>query len=103
MSNKNKILVKVHESYRKVVAISDAELLGKHFKQGNLQLDVNKHFYEGQEMTEEEVVKLIKALEKDSPSYNILGQRAIALCIKENLIQEQGIKKISGIPHAMVF
>lgn len=100
---KSNILVKVHESYRKVVAISDVELIGKNFKQGNLQLDMNKHFYEGDKMSEQEIVKLLKVLEKDSPSYNIVGQNSVALCIKENLIEQEGIKKIAGIPHAMVF
>lgn len=98
-----KIIVKVHEESRKVVAICDAELLGKKFTEGNLQLEVNKHFYGGQEMTPVDIGKLIKILEKEFPTYNIVGETSIALCLKEQLIEEEGVKRISGIPHAMLF
>lgn len=100
---KKKIFVKVHESYRKLVAICDSELVGKKFVEGDFQLEINKHFYEGDGMPEEEIVKLINLLKKESPSYNIVGERAVSLCLKENLIEEVGVKKISGIPHAMIF
>ena len=96
-------LVKVHESSRRVVAICDRELLGKKFEEGKFQLEVNNHFYNGEEMSEDEVVQLIKSLEGDYPSYNIVGKKSVDLCLKSNLISKEGIVKISGIPHAMVF
>ena len=100
---KEKISVKVHESYRKVVVICDSELVGKKFVDGDFQLEINKHFYEGDGMPEEEVAKLIRSLKRESPSYNIVGERAVNLCLKENIIEEGGVKKISGIPLAMTF
>jgi len=99
----DKILIKVHENYRRVVAICDPELLGKKFVEGKVQLDLNDHFYNGEEMKIEQAENLIKNLEKDSPSYNIVGEKSINLCIKNKIIDEEGVKKISGIPHAMVF
>ena len=96
-------LVKVHESYRRVIAICDRELLGKKFEQGKMQLEVINHFYNGEEMSEVEVVELIKSFEKAFPSYNIVGKKSVDLCLKSNLISKEGIIKISGIPHAMVF
>lgn len=101
--NENKLSVKIHESYRKIVAICDPELVGKVFKEGNFILELNKKFYEGEKMTEEEVLNLISFLEKDYPSYNIVGERAVKICLKANLISREGIKKIAKIPHAMVF
>lgn len=99
----DKILIKVHENYRRVVAICDPELLGKKFVEGKVQLDLNDHFYNGEEMQIEKAGNLIKNLDKDSPSYNIVGEKSINLCIKNKIIDEDGVRKISGIPHAMVF
>lgn len=96
-------LVKIHESYRRVIAICDRELLGKKFSDGKFQLEVNNHFYSGEEMDAGEIRQLIKSLEKDYPSYNIVGKKSVDLCLKSNLISKEGVRKISGIPHAMVF
>ncbi len=98
-----KILVKVHESYRRIISLCDQELLGKKFSDGKFQLDVNTPFYGGEERSAEEIIKLIKSFEKDYPLYNIIGKKSIDLCLKSNLISKEGIRKISGIPHAMVF
>ena len=98
-----KLLVKIHESSRKVVAMCDSNLLGKKFVEGNFQLEINNHFYEGKEMSEEEIEKLISVLEKDSPSYNIVGEKSIGLFLKKNLILKEGVKKIAGVPYAMIF
>ena len=98
-----KISVKIHESYKRVVAICDSELVGKNFKEGNFQLDVTEQFYGGKEMSETEVKSLFQKLERAFPSYNIVGKKAVELCLKQKLINENGIKKISGIPYAMVF
>ena len=98
-----KILVKGHESNRRVIAICDPELLGKKFVDGQFQLDMNPLFYGGEEMSAEELGKLIKSLERAYPSYNIVGKKSIDLCLKNDLISKEGIGKISGIPHAMVF
>jgi len=103
MDNKSKISVKVHESYRRVVAICDSELVGKKFEDGKFQLDLNEHFYNGEELQASEVADMIKKLGKDSPSYNIVGKRSVDLCVKESLIEKEGVKKISGIPYAMIF
>lgn len=99
----DKITVKVHEASRKVIAICDSELIGKRFEQGKFQLEINKSFYEGEELDEDGVSNLIKVSAKDFPCYNIVGERSVALCLNESLIDAEGIKKISGIPHAMVF
>ena len=56
------MLIKVHEAYRKVVAICDAELLGKKFTEGNMQLDVNPAFYGGKKYDEKKVIELYNAM-----------------------------------------
>ena len=97
------INVKIHESYRNVIAICDSDLIGKKFEEGEIQLYVKESFYSGEPMSEQEVSALIKNMEKKFPSYNIVGKKAVELCIKEKLISCDGVKTVEGIPHAMVF
>ena len=100
--SKHSILVKVHESYKRVIAICDADLIGKKFVDGNLQLDINDHFYNGSLMTEDEILQLIEDYERDDVSYNIVGEKAVQLCMQANLISPTGIRRISKVPIAMV-
>ncbi len=37
--------LKIHKSYRNVVALCDAELIGKKFEEGNMQLYLRENFY----------------------------------------------------------
>ena len=41
------VYIKVHNSYRSVVAVADSDLLGKRFEEGIKQLDVRENFYNG--------------------------------------------------------
>ena len=43
------MLVKIHKSYRDVVAICDSRLLGNKFEQGNMQIDLTGEFFNGDE------------------------------------------------------
>lgn len=95
------MLVKIHESYRKIVAICDAELLGKKFEKGVLQLEVKKEFYSGKKKTEKEVIEIIKILAAEDAMFNLVGSKAIKVGIKSGIISKEGIIKIQGIPHAL--
>lgn len=95
------MLVKVHESYRKVVAVCDAELLGKRFVEGQMQLDVKKDFYRGDKMEEDRVVKLLQEADKEDATFNLVGERAVSAGIKAGIVDAQGVIKIAGIPHAL--
>ena len=96
------MLVKIHESYRKVIAICDAELLGKKFEQGNMQLLVEEQFFGGEKMHEKKVVELMKDAMKDDATFNLVGRRTIATALKAGIIEKEGILKIKDVPHALV-
>lgn len=96
------MLVKIHGSYRKIVAVCDAELLGKKFEKGVLQLEVKKEFYSGEKKTEKEVIEIMKALSTEDATFNIVGRKAINSALKAGIISEKGIIKVQSVPHALV-
>jgi len=96
------MLVKIHESYRKVVAICDAKLLGKKFEEGQMQLEIKEQFYGGEKKTEAEVLRIIRDLSAEDATFNIVGEKAIRTALKAGIIESSGVIKIDGIPHALV-
>ncbi len=81
-----------------ILAVTDKELVGKIFEEGNKQLDLSKKFYLGDERNKEAVEALI-------PEVYILhltGEKAVALGVELELIDPQRIVWISNVPHAEV-
>lgn len=99
------ISIKIHEAYRKIVAVCDKELIGKKFEENNLQLDINPKFYSGEykddEDNEEEIIELLKDQEKEDSCFNIVGENACNIAIKAGIIDESSIIQIQGIKHAL--
>jgi hypothetical protein len=95
------MLVKIHEAYRKIIAICDSNILGKKFTQGNIQLDVKKEFYNGKEMKEEQVLKILEEAKKEDACFNFVGKETINVALKSGIIKKDSILKIQGIPHAL--
>jgi hypothetical protein len=94
--------IKIHKSYRDVVAICDSNLLGKKFEEGEKQLDVREDFYNGEEVDGEELLEKIKTLSKHDATFNIVGEDSINLALKAKIIRKEGIKKVEKIPFALV-
>jgi len=97
------MLVNIIKSYRDVVAICDSELLGKYFEEDVFQLDVKESFYKGDKKTEQEVVKIIEEMKSEDATFNIVGERSVQAAIKAGLISEDSVRKIQGVPFALVF
>jgi len=95
---------KIHKSYREVVAICDSDLIGKKFEEGKFQLDVKEDFFKSQEnsVTEEEIISLLKKFSDEDSTFNIIGERSINSALKAGIISQEGIKKVQGIPFALV-
>jgi len=96
------MLVKIIKSYRDIVAICDSELLGKKFEQGKFQLDVKENFFKGDETDEEKVIEIMKDMEKEDSTFNIIGKKSVNAALKAGIISEEEIKKIQGIPFALI-
>ena len=102
------MFVKIHKTYRDVVAICDSELIGKIFYEGKFQLDVKENFFKGDtlkgtsKISEEEVIKIMKEMSAEDSTFNIIGEKSVNAGLKAEIISEDGIKKIQGIPFALV-
>ena len=99
-----KFLVKIHAAYREIVAVSDLGLLGKRFEQGNMQLEVNEHFYGSKDskvVDEKQLLKILKEAGENDACFNFVGKDSVEAAIKAGLAERQGVIKIQGIPHAL--
>jgi len=96
------MLVKIHSSYRRIVAICDNELLGKKFEEGKKAIEIKESFFKGDEKTESEILKIIEDSAGEDSTFNIVGKDSVNVALKSGLIQPEGIIKIRGIPIALV-
>ena len=96
------MLIKIHKSYRDIVAVCDSELIGKKFEEDKFQLDIKEDFFRGEETSEEGAIKIMQNFSKEDATFNIIGEKSINTALKAGIISKEGIKKIRGIPFAMV-
>ena len=96
------MLINIIKSYRDVVAICDSELLGKKLEQGKFQLEVKESFFKGEETNEEKAIELMKIMSQEDATFDIIGEKSVNTALKAGIIAEQGIKKIQGVPFALV-
>jgi len=84
-----------------VVAVCDAELLGKKFTEGKMQLDLNPEFYGGKKMSEAELIKTLQELNEEDSVFNIAGKKSVNAAIKAGIISKEGVIKVKNIPLAL--
>ncbi len=82
--------------YEIVLAVCDKELLDKTLKGDNIKIKVNEHFYKGNVIDEDGVVKLMNA----ATIGNFIGEKIVNLAEKEGLVTKESILSIGGVPHA---
>lgn len=81
-----------------VLAICDAELLGKTLNEGKIVFEVREDFYKGTRTTLEEAINLIG----QSDIVNMIGKRIVKKATDKGLVHPEAILRISGIPHAQI-
>ncbi len=96
------MLIKIHKSYRDVVAICDSELIGKYFEEEGFQLDIKESFYKGKEVSEEKAKEIVEKMSREDATFNIVGEKSIKCATETGIISEEGVKKVQGIPFALV-
>ena len=95
------MFVNVIKSHRDIVAVCDKELLGKCFEEGIFQLDVKENFYKGEDVPEEEAIRIMKSLSVEDSTFNIVGERSVKAAIKAGVIVEGNLNRIANIPFAL--
>jgi hypothetical protein len=84
------------------VAVCDFDLIGKTFEQGERILEVIENFYNGEEIGEEKLIELMRNLAREDATFNIVGRKSVEVALKAGIISREGIKKVKGIPFALV-
>ena len=95
------MFVNIIKAYRDVVAVCDSELLGKKFEEGKFQLDIKENFYKGKETDEAEIFEIIENLSKKDATFNLVGQKSIALGLRAGIIAQEEVGEIKGVPFAL--
>ena len=96
------MLLKIIKTYRDIIIICDSELIGKKFEEGKFQLDIKESFFKGEKTSEEQAIQIIKKMSKEDATFNIVGEKSVNTALKAGIISEEGIKKIQGVPFAIV-
>ena len=96
------MFVRIHESYRNVIAICDENLIGENFEEGQMQLEVKENFFKGEKKTIEEVKKIIENGIIEDTTFNIVGEESVNLALELNIINREGIRTVRGIPFALI-
>ncbi|MFQ5759332.1 MAG: DUF424 domain-containing protein, partial [Candidatus Bathyarchaeia archaeon] len=83
---------------RVLLAVCDAELLGKVLKDGKIVFEVRRDFYDGLKMSVEEAVDLME----QSTIVNMVGRNIVGKALERGLIHPDAVLDISGVPHAQI-
>jgi len=93
------VYVKVHHHGRDVVvAVCDAELLGKTFTEGTVKIEISEKFYGGEKMSVKEAMKIAKK----ATIANFLGEKSVKYAIKSKLVHKDAVTVVASIPHAQL-
>lgn len=106
MAEKTGVMLKIHRRdwkglTRIVVAACDAELLGRSFGSNGRILDLKTHrrFYDGDNVTEKELVEALK----DAGNVNLVGERTIKAAGRVLGVSLKDAMRIGGVPHVQVY
>jgi hypothetical protein len=83
---------------RVLLAVCDAELLGKVLRDGKIVFEVRKDFYDGLKMSVEEAVDLME----QCAIVNMVGRNIVEKARERGLIHPDAVLDISGVPHAQI-
>lgn len=82
-----------------VLSVSDSELVGKKFEEGNLQLDLSGDFFRGSKIPESDIAKLSES----AAMITVIGKKSTEFFIKKGIVKRENVKSIAGIPHIQIF
>ena len=93
--------IKIHESYRTIVALADTDIIGKTFEEGIKQIEINPNFFQGEEKNKEEIIKILQEMNQEDAIFNIVGKEAVETALEAGIIGEHGVIKIQDVPIAL--
>ena len=102
MGSTQDILLKIHKSYRWVVAVCDKDVFGRKLIEDKRVLDVSGEFFKGEIMSEKEATEKILWCNDEDATFNFVGEKSVGIAKKLGLVREEGVVFIDGVPFALV-
>jgi hypothetical protein len=81
-----------------LLAICDAELLGKTLREGKIVFKITNEFYNGRKISVDQAVNMIE----NSTIINLIGNECVEKAIKNGFVHPEAVLKIEGISHAQI-
>ena len=81
-----------------LLAICDAEVLGKTLCEGKIVFRVKEDFYKGARVSVEEAIMMIE----NSTIVNMVGKNVVGKAIEKGYVHPEAVLSIDGVPHAQV-
>jgi hypothetical protein len=81
-----------------LLAICDADVLGKTLKEGKVVLYVSEEFYKGSLVSLEEAIDIVQ----QSTIVNMVGRSIVESAVERGLVHPEAVLKIDGVPHAQI-
>jgi len=81
-----------------LLAICDAEILGKKLVKGGVVFEIKEEFYNGYKTDIEEALSLIKT----STIVNLCGRNIVEKAIERGYVHPEAVFEICGILHAQI-
>ena len=89
----------VKKSGRNVLlAMCDAEILGRTLREGKIVFCINEDFYKGARVNVEQAVSMIE----NSNIVNMVGRNVVKKAIQKGYVHPEAVLNIEGIPHAQI-
>lgn len=82
-----------------VVGVCDSDLVGKKFVEGEKALNISEFFFKGEIYDKEKAADVINS----AYSLNIVGKKAIEICLDLGIVSKENIFTISNVPYALIF
>ena len=81
-----------------LLAICDAEIIGKTLRQGKIVFNVKEKFYKGAKVSLEEAISMIE----NSTIVNMVGKNVVEKAIEKGYVHPEAVLSIEGVPHAQI-
>lgn len=83
---------------RVLLAMCDADMLGKTLKHGKIVFHIQEKFYKGSLVSLEEAVDLIQR----STVVNMVGRKIVQRAMEKGLVHPDAVIEVEGVPHAQI-
>ena len=98
----SKILLKIHKSYRWVVAVCDKDIFGRKLVDGKRVINVSGEFFNGKEMNNKEIATEIIRCNREDATFNFVGKNSVRIAKELGIVKDEGVVIIEGVPFALV-